>query len=333
MAPKAVSYHCFIHQEALAAKELGEDLHNVLASAVKMVNFMKASALNTRLFEVLCSEIGSEHVHLLLHTDVRWLSRGIILQRLYELRSEVLQFLSSKNSPLTAHLLDTEWLAKLAHLVDVFGALNDLNLTLQGRDNDIFKHSDRINAFIKKLEHWRIRVAQGRMDAFSFLSEHLMNVEHETEQAAIQTVVVGHLDLLHKKLLQYFPAEPTENFKWVRNPFETDVSSLSLAAQMESQLIELSCDTTLKAKFDKLKLSDFWLHVSEEYALISQEAVAFLLPFATTNLCETGFSAMTAMKTKYRNKLRVSDDLRLCLTTISPRISLLVSRMQPQPSH
>ncbi|XP_043916349.1 protein FAM200A-like [Protopterus annectens] len=335
MAPKAVSYHCFIHREALAAKELSEDLHNVLASGVKMVNFIKASALNTRLFEVLCSEMGSEHVHLLLHTEVRWLSRGRILQRLYELRSEVFQFLSSKNSPLAAHLVDTEWLAKLAYLVDVFGALNDLNLALQGRANDISRHADKINAFIQKLEHWRIRVAQGRMDAFSFLSEHLMNVEHKTDviQAAIQTVVVGHLDLLRKKFLQYFPALPTENFKWVRNPFETDVTSLSLAAEMESQLIELSCDTTLKTKFDKLKLSDFWLHVGNEYPLISQEAMSFLLPFATTYLCETGFSAMTAMKTKYRNKLRVSDDLRLCLTTISPRISLLVSRMQSQPSH
>ena len=333
--PGAVSYHCFIHREALASKELGEDLHEVLNSAVRMINFIKASALNTRMFEVLCAEMGSEHVHLLLHTEVRWLSRGKVLQRLLELREEVHTFLNSKNSSLAEKLDDQHWVAKLSYLVDIFGFLNDLNLGLQGRDSDLFRHMDMINAFVKKLQHWRLRVGQGRMDMFSCLTDVCNSDTSDADavSAAILPIISHHLDLLITKFNQYFPNQERDDIEWVRNPFVVDIEKLSLSADDESKLIELSCDRNLKAKFQEVRLSDFWLHVSTEYPTLSDAATAVLLPFTTTYLCEAGFSAMTAMKTKYRNRLNVSDDLRLCLSSIAPNIDRLVNRMQAHPSH
>ena len=61
--------HCFLHREALMAKTLPDDLKKVLDT--KLVNFIKASPLKTRLFEILCKEMGAEHTGLLLHTEVR----------------------------------------------------------------------------------------------------------------------------------------------------------------------------------------------------------------------------------------------------------------------
>jgi hypothetical protein len=52
-------------------------LKTVLAEAVKVVNFIKSRATNSRLFLILCNEMGSEHDKLLLHTEVRWLLRGM----------------------------------------------------------------------------------------------------------------------------------------------------------------------------------------------------------------------------------------------------------------
>ena len=76
--------HCIIHAENLASKTLGQQLKCVLDSAVKIVNFIKSRPLQTRLFAIRCDEMGSEHKTLLLHSEVRCLSRGKVFTRLYE---------------------------------------------------------------------------------------------------------------------------------------------------------------------------------------------------------------------------------------------------------
>jgi hypothetical protein len=50
--------------------------------AVKTVSFIKARPLNSQLFSALCKEMGSDHEHLLLHSEIRWLSQGKVLTRL-----------------------------------------------------------------------------------------------------------------------------------------------------------------------------------------------------------------------------------------------------------
>ena len=87
-----ITTHCFLHREALVAKTIGNDLKSVLEKVVKMVNFIKSRPLKTRLFAKLCEEVEAKHVNLLLHTEVRWLSRGKVLSRVYELKEEMLTF-------------------------------------------------------------------------------------------------------------------------------------------------------------------------------------------------------------------------------------------------
>ena len=47
-------------------------------------------------------------------------------------------------------------------------------------------------------------------------------------------------------------------------------------------------------------------------------ALKSLLPFPASYLCEAGFSAMAATKTKQRNKLDISKALRVSLALIIP---------------
>ena len=104
-----------------------------------------------------------------------------------------------------------------------------------------------------------------------------------------------------------------------------------LADRELEELAELSCDRTLKIQFREKSLSAFWLSVSTEYPLLSNKAVNILLPFAATYLCETAFSALTNMKTKYRSRLVVESDMRA--SNITPRIDSLCKAKQAHPLH
>ena len=68
--PNVLFTHCFIHREALASKTLPCGLQDVLKVTIKIVNFVKSSALHTRLYRKLCEDMGSEHINLLHYTKV-----------------------------------------------------------------------------------------------------------------------------------------------------------------------------------------------------------------------------------------------------------------------
>ena len=53
--------------------------------------------------------------------------------------------------------------------------------------------------------------------------------------------------------------------------------------------------------------------MTSEYPDLYDKALLILLPFATSYLCETGFSALTTIKSKHRARLSVEDDLHLSL--------------------
>ena len=96
-APHNISNHCALHRHALASKTLPEYLKAVLKHVIECVNFIRARALNHRLFKVLCDQMGSEHNVLLYHTDIRWLSKGLVLSRVFELRGKSRLFFENAN--------------------------------------------------------------------------------------------------------------------------------------------------------------------------------------------------------------------------------------------
>ena len=124
---------CCIHREALMVKVLPTELSETMNDCISAVNFIKARALNSRIFSLLCEEMESQHQSLLFCTAVRWLSRGKVLARLFELRHEISQFLLSQNSHDLYALFESDrWIAKLAYLANIFEHLNELNIKMQG---------------------------------------------------------------------------------------------------------------------------------------------------------------------------------------------------------
>ena len=93
VSSQAVGVHCMIHHQVFASKTLPKKLKTIMQSVVKAANFIKSNVLNSCLFAKLCQEMNSKHKVLLLHTKVRWLSKGKVLQRFFELNTEVTEFL------------------------------------------------------------------------------------------------------------------------------------------------------------------------------------------------------------------------------------------------
>ncbi|KAJ8039477.1 SCAN domain-containing protein 3 [Holothuria leucospilota] len=114
VAPEAAATHCFLHRENLAAKDLSNELANIMDITVKVINLLRKNALKSRLFANLCNENEAEHT-LLYFAAVRWLSRGRALERVFDLREEVHTFLQEKNSDLAEHFVDEEFLSTRRH--------------------------------------------------------------------------------------------------------------------------------------------------------------------------------------------------------------------------
>ena len=122
------------------------------------MNMIRGHALNQRLFQSFCEEVGKEHTVLLYHTEVKCLSRGRVLSRLFELRDEIQQFVRKARYELAGYFYELEYVQALIYVADVFTALNELNRSLQGRVISILVACEKLTAFKEKLLLWIRRI-------------------------------------------------------------------------------------------------------------------------------------------------------------------------------
>ena len=227
--PNIITTHCFLHREVLMAKTLGPKLKEVFNQVVEMVNFIKTRPVKARIFEQLCENMDSQHTRLLLHTEVRWLSRGKVLFRVLELRQELLVFFKKENKSKFYELLENEfWMSKLEYLTDMFQHLNSLNLSMQNGNENILSSTDKIKAFQKKIKIWRRKATVGCLEMFP-----LVRKGHSDE---LIPLIVDHLTTLEDNLNHYFPSINTNQCDWIRNPFmdfSTEDAGLSLTEEEE----------------------------------------------------------------------------------------------------
>ncbi|XP_029803708.1 zinc finger MYM-type protein 6 isoform X2 [Suricata suricatta] len=317
--------HCFIHREQLAAEKLSPCLHKILLQSAQILSFIKSNASNSRMLTILYEEMGSEHVNLPLHAEVRWISRGRILTRLFELRHEIEIFLNQKHSDLAKYFLDEEWVAKLAYLSDIFSLINELNLSLRGTMTTLFNLYNKMDIFKEKLKMWLKRTQENDYDMFPSFSEFLNSSDFNMR--GIASIIFEHLEGLCQMFNDCYP--PEEDLRsgnlWIINPFMNHKNT-NLMDFEEEKLVQLSSDLELQSVFKSMSLTQFWINAKTNYPELHEKAMKFLLPFSTIYLCDATFSALT--ESKQRNLLVSGPALRLAVTSLIPRIEKLVKEKE-----
>ena len=125
-------------------------------TVMKMIHFLRASSsYQHRVLRVFLREVDTNADDLLLHNNVRWLSKGRVLERFWSIRREAAAFLeeltSQKATEFTLFLKDEKRMYNLAFLVDITSHLNELNLKLKSKDNTICELMTAVRSFQRKL--------------------------------------------------------------------------------------------------------------------------------------------------------------------------------------
>jgi hypothetical protein len=131
----------------------------------------------------------------------------------------------------------------------------------------------------------------------------------------------------------YFDQDKLKNDQWIRNPFTLNLDWMDDADMQKDDLIDLQSKALLKQGLSNQNLDEFWCSQIAAYPVLAKKALSALIPFATTYLCESGFSTLVSVKTNAINRLDAAHDMRLALSKTVSRISVLTDRKQQQPSH
>ncbi|GFV86800.1 SCAN domain-containing protein 3 [Trichonephila clavipes] len=148
--PELILVHCVIHRQNLVAKNISPVLNGVLHTVIKCVNVIKASAKCEHLLKLFCEEQNEDPVRLLLHTEVRWLSKENCLKRFMELFNTLSEFLNDKLE--MKLLLTIDGKAFVSYLADIFEKLSILNKQLQGTNKTLVDAKAKIFGFITNIE-------------------------------------------------------------------------------------------------------------------------------------------------------------------------------------
>ncbi|XP_053173285.1 general transcription factor II-I repeat domain-containing protein 2A-like [Scomber japonicus] len=314
--PDILNYHCIIHQQALCGKIL--NMKEVMDVAMKIVCSVRARSLQRRLFRAHLEETGAEHIDLLLHTDVRWLSTGKFLARFTELLPEIKDFLKLSKHTEYAQLEDSQWLLDLSFLTDITEMLNDLNLELQGQDKHVINMISSVNTFKSKLQLLSNRLQRCDLRNFPHMQAELQRQGKNSAQldgARYEKQVQSILSEFERRFTDFASIEPVASY--LCYPFLEDIDVLQKATPGTK--------------------GDFWhLLLEQKYPNLRRRAFNLTALFGSTYLCEAAFSHMKIIKSKYRSTM--TDDhlmacLRLATSSYCPDYEKLASSSQCQRSH
>ncbi|XP_012888673.1 PREDICTED: general transcription factor II-I repeat domain-containing protein 2B-like isoform X3 [Dipodomys ordii] len=284
------SLGCIIRPETLCAQSL--DMEHVMEVVVDSVNWISSRGLNRGEFTALLYELDSQYGSLWYHTGVKWLSRGLVLQRFFESLEDIDSFLSSRGRPLP-QLSCKAWVLDLAFLVDVTTHLNSLALALQVHPQLVTRMFDLFRAFLAKLALWETHLARNNLAHFPTLRA----VSRSASDVLGYIPRIAGLKAEFQARLAAFHAQESE-LRLFSSPFSAAADHVPEELQME--VIDLQCNSALRAQYERLGVPEFCKHLRSSYPRFRAHCARVLSMFGSTFVCEQLFSILKLSRTEDR---------------------------------
>ena len=111
-------------------------------------------------------------------------------------------FLNEKNHRHAIRFQDKEWMLKVCYLNDIFTISNELNTSMQGRNQNIITLSEKLFAFKEKLQLWKNNLESGQTAAFPSTNKE-WNQTDSSRFDVIKPILVEHLENLMTEFDRY----------------------------------------------------------------------------------------------------------------------------------
>lgn len=345
--PDILPVHCIIHRENLAAKYF--KFESVMTTVLQIVNFIRSSAKNHRQFINFIGELDLEDKpdDLSFHCVVRWLSTSNVLNRFVDLLEPITAFLSEKDKSYP-QLADEDWMEDLMFLTDIMQHLQNLNLSLQGKDKLISDLIQTVFSFQNKIQILQRDILSREFKHFP----RLQNRVSSYSDGGIQLRKLGAYRDRLQGLLEDFQARFNDLHQlkscsaFLINPFMIDVIKDGFQLPMnivmepsaaEMELLELQEDQGLAMIHKSQSVMDFWKLVPEvKYPQLKKASCRLISIFGTTYCCESLYSTMKFIKSKHRavtSNQHLTELLRTTTTSYQPDLKKLASSKASQQNH
>jgi len=178
------------------------------------------SSLQHRQFKEFLFECDSVYSDLLQHNNVRWLSKGKVIERFWSIKAEVITFLvnldSEESKKYHTFLTNESNMLSVAFLKDILAYLNLLNTELQGHKKLICDLISSVSAFRRKLDIFEEDIKNQDFIHFPTILEYKKNSDIDC------SMFLSFLSDLGEEFGKRFKdfAEIGKLSQFLKNPFE-----------------------------------------------------------------------------------------------------------------
>ncbi|XP_045504708.1 general transcription factor II-I repeat domain-containing protein 2A-like isoform X2 [Colias croceus] len=325
-------FHCIIHQEALCSKVVS--WKEVMDIVVSTVNYIRKNGLSHRQFQQFLSDMEADHRDVVYYSEVRWLSRGAVLKRFFDLRKEINTFMNEKGKSVP-ELADNQWLIDLGFLTDVTHELNTLNVRLQGKNKLICDMHTDVKAFQMKNKLFIKHIDEKKLDHFPNCKKAVeeAGINFHWENGKMRDILIQLQTQFTERFHDF--EKVSSKLKIFANPFSCGIEDVPSHLQMN--VIDLQSNDALKSSFyDINDLIKFYGSLPSDFDELKRFAQQFITIFGSTYTCEQTFSIVNYRKNKYASRLtdeHLRAILRIATTNMTANIQEIASQIQPQTSH